>query len=328
LTPGELLRGYQTMRLIREFEEAIRGLQGDGKVPGFMHVSVGQEAIPAGVSLPLTPDDLILSTHRGHGDLIAKGVSIEPMLAEILGKSEGICRGKGGSMHITDVAKGVLGANGIVAAGMPIAVGAALGLKLQQRRAVVVCYCGDGAIANGASHEALNMASLWKVPVVFVRVNNQYAESTPTSQYQGMPDVVRYVESYGLSAERVDGNDLEAVSDAARRALDQARSGGGGSFLECLTYRKYGHNVGDPGLYRPPEEVAQWAARDPLELASRRLRERHGMLAEELEEIDRSISRKVAAAVRYAEQLPEPAVESAFEDVYSDPVTSALVIGK
>ncbi len=227
LTAEQLLRGYETMLLIRGFEESIRKLHGRGKLPGFMHVSVGQEAVPTGVSLMLREDDVITAPHRNHGDVIAKGVPVEGMFAEVYGHVGGTCRAKGGSLHIASVAHGVLGANGIVGAGLPIAVGAALALKRQGGDRVMVAYAGDGAIATGASHEALNMASLWKVPLVFVREDNQYAESTPRDAYQSMPDVVRYVEGYGIPAEAVDGNDLEAVADAAARAVARARQGGG-----------------------------------------------------------------------------------------------------
>src|SRR5215207_2232599 len=225
LTRDELVQAYGTMRLIRAFEEAIRRLHGQGELPGFMHVSVGQEAVPVGISLRLRRDDLITTTHRGHGDMIAKGAQVEGMIAEIFGRAGGLCRAKGGSMHVADVAVGALGANGIVAAGMPIAVGAGLSLRRQGRDGVVVAYSGDGAIANGAAHEALNMAALWRVPVVFVRVNNRYAESTPIADYLGAPDVVRFVEGYGLAVERVDGNDVEAVADAAERAVARGRAG-------------------------------------------------------------------------------------------------------
>ncbi len=187
LSKPEFLQAYEIMRLIREFEEALVHLHGQAMVPGFVHVSVWQEAVPTGVSLSLRRDDLIISTHRGHGDIIAKGVAVEGMFAELLARQGGYCRGKGGSMHVTDVSLGVLGANGIVGAGMPIAVGAALSMKKQGKDAVVVAYVGDGAIANGETHESLNMASLWKLPVIFVRSDNQYAESTPARVYLRHP---------------------------------------------------------------------------------------------------------------------------------------------
>jgi pyruvate dehydrogenase E1 component alpha subunit len=313
------------MCLIREFEETIRRLHGEGRLPGFMHVSIWQEAVPTGVSLNLRPDDLIVSTHRGHGDMIAKGARVEAMLAEIYAKGEGLCRGKGGSMHVADCSIGALGANGIVAAGPPIAVGAALSAKRLGQDRVAVAYSGDGAIANGATHEALNMATLWTLPVVFVRVNNQYAESTPRSEYLGIPDVVRFAAGYGLAAERVDGMDVEAVAEAARRAVERARSGGGGTFLECETYRKYGHNIGDTGAARPAEEIERWGAREPIALAREGLFSRHGVAAEELEQIAQAQAERMLRAIEWAESLPEPPLEWALEDVFTEPEINAAM---
>lgn len=319
LLTNYLLGAFETMHMIRHFEESIRRLHGEGKLPGFMHVSVGQEAIPTGISLMLGADDVVTTTHRGHGDVIAKGASLEGMFAEIYGRSGGLCKAKGGSMHVADVSKGILGANGIVAAGMPIAVGAGLAFKYQARHEVVVCYSGDGAIANGATHEALNMASLWKVPVIFVRVDNQYAESTPSAQYQSMPDVVKYAESYGLFAEAVDGNDVELVAEAAGRAVERAREGAGATFLQCRTYRTYGHNIGDPGSSRPSEEVEHWRGRDPIALAGSRLRDEHKVTQTELDEVVDRIHQRVSSAIAWAESQPPPPDTWAYEDVYASP---------
>lgn len=319
----DLVALYRTMRLTRAFEEKIRELHGANRLPGFMHVSIGQEAVPAGVSFHLADNDLITTTHRGHGDVIAKGAQVEAMFAELFGRAEGLCRGKGGSMHVADVSRGILGANGIVAAGIPIAVGAALGIKRLGRENVVISYFGDGAIANGACHEAMNMASLWRVPVIFVRVNNKYAESTPQADYQGIPDVVSFAESYGFPAEEVDGNDVEAVANAAARAIDRARAGHGATFLECLTYRHYGHNIGDPAAYRPAGEAETWIARDPVAVLHARLLAENHLREADLHEIDRSIDERVEAAVERADGLAEPPPKLALEDVYSDPVTLA-----
>jgi TPP-dependent pyruvate/acetoin dehydrogenase alpha subunit len=319
LSREQLINAYALMTRIREFEETIRRLHGEGKLPGFMHVSIGQEAVPVGVSLNLRPSDVITTTHRGHGDVIAKGAPLEGMFAEIYGRAGGLCRGKGGSMHVADVSRGVWGANGIVAAGMPIAVGAGLAFLRQQRDDVVVCYFGDGAIANGATHEALNMASLWRVPVVFVRVDNAYAESTPASEYQGMPDVVAYAASYGLHAEHVDGNDVERVADAAERAVARARAGEGPTFLQCQTYRKYGHNIGDPGTSRPSAEVEHWASRDPIDLARATLTGRHGLGDEDLAQILEAAVARNSEALEWAESQPPPPGEWAFEDVFATP---------
>ena len=319
------LPAYGKMQLIRHFEEAIRELHGEGKLPGFMHVSVGQEAVPVGVSLALRSDDYIATTHRGHGDVIAKGVEVEGMFAELFARTGGICRAKGGSMHITDFSKGVLGAFSIVAAGLPIAVGAALAMRRRGRDTVAVAHFGDGAIAQGATHEAMNMAALWDLPVVFVRHNNQYAESTPKADYQGMPDVVEFASSYGMAAQEVDGNDVEAVFLAASEAVERARSGGGPTFLECLTYRWYGHNIGDPGAGRPDDEVAAWRARDPIAAWRRALVDRIGVEERRLAQIDEEVARRIAAAIEAAEAMPEPPLEWALEDVYSDQDVAAAI---
>ncbi len=326
LTRSTFLRAYGTMRLIREFEEAILRLHGQAKVPGFVHVSVWQEAVSVGVGMQLLPEDQILTTHRGHGDIIAKGVAIEGMFAELLARQGGYCGGKGGSMHVTDVSRGVLGANGIVGANMPIAAGAALSKKMQGQPGVVVAYVGDGALMNGATHETLNMASLWQLPLMIVRVDNQYAESTAARFYSGIPDVIEYVRSYGVAAEAVDGNDIDAVADGAKRLLGRTRNGEGPTFLQCRTYRQYGHNTADVGAYRPPEEVAAWEARDPLVLA-RSAAQAHGVSEADLEQIDAGVIEHVARAIEWAEKQPEPTPESAFEDLYSDPATIAAFGG-
>jgi TPP-dependent pyruvate/acetoin dehydrogenase alpha subunit len=325
MKPTQLLTCYDTMRLIRTFEESILRLHGEGKLPGFMHVSIGQEAIPTGVSLHLRDDDVITTTHRGHGDVIAKGAPVEGMFAELFARAEGLCRGKGGSMHVTDVSRGILGANGIVAAGIPIAAGAAFAAKRSGSDAVAVSYFGDGAIAQGGFHESANMAALWKLPIVLVRQNNQYAESTPNRDYQGMPDVVQFVRGYGIAAEQVDGNDVDAVSDAAERAVARARAGDGPTFLECLTYRWYGHNIGDTGAGRPEDEVQSWIARDPIATVRKQLE--HEGLGDALAEIDARVSARIERAIERAESLAEPPLEWALEDLFTDFSSSTLIGG-
>lgn len=323
----QALEAYGTMALIRTFEETILELHKAGSLPGFMHVSIGQEAVPTGVSLALSPDDVITTTHRGHGDVIAKGVEIEGMMAELLAKSGGLCRAKGGSMHVTDFSKGVLGAFSIVGAGMPIAVGAAMSAQRLGTGSVAVCHFGDGAIAQGAAHEALNMASLWNLPVVFVRHNNLYAESTPASDYQSFTSIEDYVGAYGIDIDTVDGNDVEAVYVAAHRLVDNARNGNGPGFLECLTYRWYGHNIGDSGAGRPPEEVAAWIEKDPIARLRRTLVEEHKIDTDAIDAIDSSIAERVARSVEAAEAMPEPPTGWALEDVYSDPATLSSFAG-
>ena len=320
------LEAYETMRRIREFEEALLRLHGEAKVPGFVHVSVWQEAVSVGVGMQLLPEDQLLTTHRGHGDIIAKGVALEGMFAELLARDGGYCGGKGGSMHVTDVRMGVLGANGIVGANMPIAAGAALSRKMQQLPGIVVACIGDGALMNGATHETLNMASLWQLPLVIVRVDNQYAESTAARSYSGIPDIVQYVRGYGVHAEAVDGNDIDAVVEGAGRVISLARSGAGPGFLQCRTYRRYGHNTADVGAYRPPEEVAAWGLRDPL-LVARAAAGTRGIPEAELDAIDRAVAAQVERAIAWAEAQPEPPIDAAFADVFGDPATLAAFEG-
>jgi pyruvate dehydrogenase E1 component alpha subunit len=325
LEKSEFLEAYETMRLIREFEEGLLRLHSAAKAPGFVHVSVWQEAVSVGVGRNLEASDQILTTHRGHGDIIAKGVAIEGMYAELLAREGGYCGGKGGSMHVTDVSRGVLGANGIVGANMPIGAGAALSKKMRGEAGAVVVYIGDGALMQGASHETLNMAALWQLPLLIVRVDNQYAESTAARYYTAIPDIPAFVRGYGLTAEAVDGNDVEAVSDAAARLMPQVRSGNP-AFLQCPTYRRYGHNTADVGAYRPPEEVEEWARRDPLLVARAKAAQR-GVEEGELDAIDARVLGHVEQAIAWADAQPVPRLDSAFEDLYADPATLAAFGG-
>jgi len=255
---------YRLMNRIRFFERAAYELYMEGELPGFMHISIGQEATAVGACSALQKEDFMGSTHRGHGDTIAKGVEIGAAMSELFGKRTGACKAKGGSMHISDFSKGILGANGIVAAGVPIATGAALSMKMQKKDHVVLCFFGDGAFASGPVHECLNVSSLWKLPIIYIRQNNQYAESTPKKEYMGVPDIVQWAQSYGMPARRVDGNDVLDVYENVLKAAKFAREGNGPTFIESETYRWYGHNIGDPGLGRPKEEVEQWKKRDPI----------------------------------------------------------------
>lgn len=323
----ELVQAYRTMALIRAFEEAVLALYKQGKLPGFMHVSVGQEAVPAGVCLALRADDVTTSPHRNHGHVIAKGAPIGAMMAEMFGRAGGICRGKGGSLHIAHAAVGAMGANGIVAGGMPMAAGLALGYRMAGHDRVVVAFVGDGAIANGTSHETLNLAALWRLPLVIVREDNQYAESTPRHAYQAMPDIVRYAESYGMAAEAVDGNDVEAVAAAARSAVRRARAGDGPTLLQCETYRWYGHNIGDAGAYRPSEEVERWRARDPMGILRQRALERGAATEAELDGIGEEVDATLKLAIEAAVAMPEPPPEWATEDVFATPGMNDRVLG-
>lgn len=317
---------FRKMVRIRHFEQSAYELYTAGKLPGFMHISIGQEATAVGACSALHPDDYMTSTHRGHGDTIAKRVSVEGAMAELFGRASGVCRAKGGSMHIADFSQNILGANGIVAAGAPIAVGAALSAKKRGTSQLVLCFIGDGAIASGPIHESLNFAALWKLPVIFVRQNNQYAESTPRSEYQGIPDVVTWAQGYGISAMRVDGNDVLAVYTATQEAAARARQGEGPSFIESETYRWYGHNIGDPGTGRPKEEVEAWKAKDPIPRFWKAIVENSVATDADLEAIEAEEEARLQAAIEAAETAPKPELTSALEDLYVDSALGAQAI--
>lgn len=317
---------YRKMIRIRKFERAAYELYQAGKLPGFMHISIGQEATAAGATTALRDDDYVASTHRGHGDTIAKGVDVADAMAELYGKATGICSAKGGSMHIADFSKNILGANGIVAAGIPITVGAGLSAKMRGSGQVALCFFGDGAGASGPTHEGLNMASLWDLPVIFVRQNNQYAESTPRSQHQGIPDIVRWAEGYGIAATRVDGNDVLAVYEAVRTAAERARRGEGPSFIESETYRWYGHNIGDPGTWRPQDEVEAWKAKDPIPQFRDKILKSGVATEGELDAIEAEEEERLQAAIEAAEAAPHPELTTALEHVYSDAELGAQAI--
>jgi TPP-dependent pyruvate/acetoin dehydrogenase alpha subunit len=314
-TPA-LRQMYERMVRIRAFEEKATLLFQEGKLPGFLHSSVGQEAVPVGVTFDLRPDDYITSNHRGHGHVIAKGMPLPSMFAELFGKAEGSNRGRGGSMHIMSFALGILGANGIVGAGIPIAAGAALSAALRGSGQVAVSFFGDGGANNGAFHEGVNLAAIWDLPVVFVCENNQYAESTPQSTTTRVPRISDRASAYGIPGETVDGNDLFAVYEAASRAIARARAGEGPTLLEAVTYRWHGHYIGDPAVYRSEDEVEAWKARDPLPPVRRELASRPGVGEEGVEALEAEVRREVEEAAAWAEALPDPDPATAFEDVY------------
>lgn len=316
--PMERLRAMLgTMLLIRAFEEKAEELYGLGRVHGTMHLSIGQEAVAVGVCEALRPDDYILSTHRGHGHCIAKGADVRRMMAEFLGKETGYCRGRGGSMHIADVEGGNLGANGIVAGGLPIATGVGLSIQMRRTGQVCVAFFGDGAANEGAFHESLNLASIWDLPVVFVCENNQYAMSMPVRRSMRVERIADRACAYGIPGRTVDGMDALAVFEAAREAVERARAGKGPSLLECVTYRYRGHSKSDRQRYRTREEVEQWRARDPIE-RFRMYLEGEGVLGrEEYEALRREARERVEEAVRFAEESPEPDPRRLLEDVYA-----------
>ncbi len=260
----QLLAWYERMLRIRLFEERTAALFKAGRLPGFLHTSEGQEAVAVGMTASLRSDDYITSTHRGHGHMIAKGGSLRGMMAELFGKVTGSCHGRGGSMHIMDMSLGILGANAIVGAGIPIAAGAGLSARLRGTDQVVVCFFGDGAANTGAFHEAINLAAVWDLPVVFCCENNHYAESTPVHATVKNPVIAERGPGYGIPGVRVDGNDLLAVVEAAAGAVARARRGEGPTLIECVTYRWSGHYVGDAAPYRVESEVREWRTRDPI----------------------------------------------------------------
>jgi TPP-dependent pyruvate/acetoin dehydrogenase alpha subunit len=324
LPRDRVLAMYRSMLTIRLFEEKIRELFFNGMIPGFAHVSIGQEAVAVGVCSALSLRDRITSTHRGHGHLLAKGGDPKPMMAEIFGKQTGYCRGKGGSMHIADFRLGILGANGIVGAGIPIATGAALAAQLSGDGTVAVSFFGDGASNEGTFHESLNLAGLWKLPVVFVCENNRFAEFSPAAEQTSVADVAVRAAGYGLPGIVVDGNDVVAVFEAATAAVARARGGDGPTLVECKTYRWEGHVVGEeaflgPGAYRKAEEVAAWRERCPIVALERHLLEEAVATQGELDAIRREIETRLDEAVEFAKGSPYPEPDEALADLFVTP---------
>ena len=303
--PDEAREVIRTMWRIRRFEEAVDDLFARGLMHGTMHLSIGQEASATGVCLALREDDAITSTHRGHGHCIAKGADLVSMMAELLAKETGYCRGRGGSMHIADVATGNLGANGIVAGGIPIAAGAALAYKLRGEDRVVACFFGDGAANEGAFHEAVNLAAIWKLPVVFVCENNKYGMSFSTEKAFAIENISERALGYGIPGVTVDGNDVEAVHGAVATAVARARAGEGPTLLENLTYRWKGHSKSDKNLYRTKEEIAEWRAMDPILRFEARVRELSLLSDEDVQRVRTEVVEEIRHAVRTANAAPD-----------------------
>jgi TPP-dependent pyruvate/acetoin dehydrogenase alpha subunit len=311
---SSMLRLLERMYLIRCFEEALRDKFAEKQIPGFIHLSIGQEAVAAGLSEALGLEDALYVTHRGHGHVIAKGADLKRVACEIFGRADGYCRGRGGSMHIAAFDVGVLGANGIVGAGLPQAVGAAYAVQTLGQHRVVVVVFGDGAVNEGVFHESLNMASLWRLPVIFLCENNHYAEFTPASVHSVVERVSDRAAAYQMPGCQVDGLDPLAVQAVVADAVARARAGEGPTLVECLTQRQRGHYEGDPQRYRPGEEVSAMLARDPLELFKRRMLEQ-GSSIEALEAMEASARSRVQAAIEDAMRSPFPDPASALEDV-------------
>lgn len=317
---AELVHSLRTMMLIRRFDETALELRLAGRIYGTVHPYVGQEAVAAGVCSVLRPDDKVVSNHRGHGHSIAKGTPVNRMMAELFGRVDGSCKGKGGSMHIADFGVGMLGANGIVGAGLPQAAGAALAFQMEHNDSVVICFFGEGATGEGVFHEALNISALWKLPVVFICENNGYSGSNPTSVGLGETHVSEFARAVRIPAEEVDGNDIQRVMAAAKAAVARARSGSGPTLLECMTYRWLVHNqrgvkVADT---RSVSEVEQAKAEDPIARLRSTLMAEGAIAESTLFEMERSIEDELQAAIEFANESPFPSTEDALADVFAD----------
>lgn len=309
----ELLR--TTIR-IRAFEERVRDLFAAGRLPGFVHLSIGQEGVAAGACAALRPDDYVLSTHRGHGHMVAKGADTARMMAELFAKRTGSCKGKGGSMHIADASVGVLGANGVVAGGLTVAAGVGLSINLRHSGQVCLCFFGDGAANRGPFHEALNLAVIWKLPVIFLCENNGWASSTAHRYACAVSDVAVRAAGYGLRGVIVDGMDALEVYGAVREAVERARAGGGPAFIEAKVVRWQGHYEGDPQGYRDRAEIADGKARDPIARLGTKLATEGVLAPEQPAAMHREAQAEMDRAVAFAESSPMPAPEEALEDLF------------
>jgi pyruvate dehydrogenase E1 component alpha subunit len=313
------IKMYEQMLTIRRFEEKAIELFEHNILRGNIHPCIGQEAVSVGICSNLRREDFMVNTHRGHGNCIAKGADLKRMMAELLGKSTGYCKGKGGSMHIADFEGGNLGANGIVGGGLPIAVGAGISIQNRGTDQVVACFFGDGASNQGTFHESLNLAALWRLPVVFVCENNLYALSTPVREAISVPHISDRAMAYGIPGFNIDGNDVIEVYSKMKEARERAKAGEGPTLLDCITYRFFGHFTGDPGrgiTYRSKEEMDQWQNRCPIKkLRERLIKEK--MMTEEMEKtIEANVKASIEKAVQFAKESPLPSSEEATQDVF------------
>jgi TPP-dependent pyruvate/acetoin dehydrogenase alpha subunit len=304
--PKQLIELLRRMWLIRAFEEKVSALYAARQVVGLLHLGIGQEAVAVGTCAELNRDDYVFGTHRSHGHAIAKGADINRLMAELAGRATGYCRGKGGSMHIVAVDAGFVTATGVVGGTIPLALGAAFAAKERRRRQVAVVFFGDGAGQAGAFHESLNIASLWRLPVIFVCENNGYAEFTPLSSHTLVERLATHAKTYGIPASTVDGNDLTAVRNAIGKALQRARGGKGPSFVECLTYRLRGHYEGDPAKYRELSQLAEWKKKDPIARFSALLKRQKVISEREIDTIERNACELVEQAAEFALSSPWP----------------------
>jgi len=317
LTKEKAVWMYQKMLEIRYFEDRVHQLFAKGILPGFVHLYAGEEPVAAGVCAHLNDEDTITSTHRGHGHCIAKGCDLKGMMAEIYGKSAGLCKGKGGSMHIADFDKGMLGANGIVGGGFPLACGAALTAKYKKTKNVSVCFFGDGANNQGTFHEGINLAAIWKLPVIFVAENNGYGEATPFSYASSCESIADRAAAYGIPGIRVDGKDAAAVFQAAGRAIERAKNGEGPTLIECMTYRNYGHFEGDAQRYKTNDEKAvHQEEKDAIAVFKSELLAKGLMSEEEQSRIEKEVEEAVEEAVAFSEKSAYPEETELLTDVY------------
>ena len=308
------------MVTIRQFETMAGEMFAEGKIPGFIHLSIGQEGSSVGVCSVLRPDDYLTTTHRGHGHMIAKGADLNKMVAELFGKKTGYCKGKGGSMHIADFSIGFLGANGVVAGGLPIITGAGLSIKMRKTDQVAICFFGDGASNRGPVHEAMNMASIWKLPIIFCVENNQFASTTRTSYACSVEDICTRAAGYNMPGVAVDANDILAVRKAATKAVARARKGEGPTLLENKTYRIKGHFEGDPQKYRNKDEIASWQDKlDPINRFAKALTQKKVLNKKKIQQIWDESAAKLQAAVAFAEKSPFPEPEEALDDLFVNP---------
>lgn len=318
ISNSKVIDMYKTMLKIRKFEEVAMNASAEGRIPGFIHLYIGEEAVATGVCANLNDKDYITSTHRGHGHIVAKGGDLKLMMAELFGKATGYCKGRGGSMHIADATKGILGANGIVGAGHNLSLGAGLSAQYRGTDEVCICFFGDASTNQGTFHESLNMASVWKLPIVFVCENNGYGISMSQKRHQAIKDVADRGVAYNVPGVVVDGNDVFAVYEAAAEAIKRAREGKGPTIVECKTYRQRGHFEGDPCTYKPKEEQEAWLKKDPIPRFEKYILE-NGILSEEgMKEVQADIDSQIREAVEFADNSPLPELEVALEDVYSD----------
>jgi len=306
---------YRTIYTIRIFETECIRLYRQGLIIGYFHPYLGEEAIATGVCAALRPDDYIISTHRGHGHCIARGGELKKMVAEVLGREAGYCHGRGGSMHIADIDTGNIGANGIVGGGIPIGVGAGLGIRVRRSDQVVIIFFSDGACNNGVFAESLNLAAIWDLPVVFVLENNQYAVSSPIEEMSRIPDLHKRADGYGVPSHLVDGNDVLAVYEKTADAIAACREGKGPVLVEAKTYRHGGHHVNDPGLYMPKERLEYYKARDPVKLTREHLIQKGPCTEQYIEQVEQQVLEAMEQAVEFARNCPEPSVEAFLQEV-------------